>query len=43
MCILSGQWPLIAALALLIGVPSFLAGWVAGGMAELRGRLRRKG
>ena len=39
----ASSWLLLAALALLIGVPSFLAGWVAGGMAELRDRLRRKG
>ena len=37
---LTGHWLLIAALALLVGVPSFIAGWVAGGIVELRDRLR---
>ena len=38
----TASWLLLAAMALLIGVPSFLAGWVASGMAELRDRLRKK-
>lgn len=42
MCPLAGHWLLIGALALLVGVPSFIAGWIAGGIVELRSRLRGK-
>ena len=40
---LTGHWLLIAALALLVGVPSFIAGWVVGGIVDLRDRLRGRG
>ena len=39
---LTGHWLLIAILALLIGVPSFIAGWIAGGFVELKSRLLGK-
>lgn len=37
-----GAWMLIAALAILVGVPSFIAGWLAAGFHEVRTRLDRR-
>ena len=30
------SWTIFAALAILIGVPSFIAGWLCGGFHDLR-------
>lgn len=31
-----GGWLLVGLLAVLVGVPSFIAGWIAGGFYDLR-------
>ena len=36
-----GTWLLVATLAMLVGVPSFIAGWLVGGFRDVRRQVER--